>query len=80
MIHGGGTVASTAINNITVTCQDGVRPTAIVLDPSGRYAYVANFGSNTVSQYQISTTDGSLSCMTPATAPTGNAPCGIALR
>jgi len=39
---------------------------AVTVDPSGRYAYVANQGGNNVSQYAIGT-DGNLTAMTPAT-------------
>ena len=31
----------------------GVEPISVTLDPSGKHAYVANFGANTISQYTL---------------------------
>src|SRR5271156_5060179 len=38
----------------------GTGPSAIVIDPSGRYAYVSNSGSNNVSAFQIDQNSGRL--------------------
>jgi 6-phosphogluconolactonase len=43
----------------------GTAPASITVDHSGQYAYVANYGNNTVSQYNI--VAGALSPMIPAT-------------
>ena len=43
----------------------GTFPRSVTVDPSGRYAYVANFGSANVSQYTIGA-DGSLTAITAA--------------
>ncbi len=47
------------------TVGTGVTPRSITVDPTGSYAYVANFNDNTVSQYAIST-GGALVPMSPA--------------
>jgi 6-phosphogluconolactonase len=56
----------------------------MVADPLGRFAYVANLVSNasdlaTISMYTINPTTGVLTPTTPATAPTGFLPQGIAI-
>jgi YVTN family beta-propeller protein len=38
----------------TATVAAGTNPISVTVDPSGKYAYVANYGSNSVSQYTIS--------------------------
>jgi 6-phosphogluconolactonase (cycloisomerase 2 family) len=44
-------------------------PESITIDPSGKFAYVANFSGNTISGYAIDATTGSLAALaTPATA------------
>jgi YVTN family beta-propeller protein len=49
----------------TVTLVLGTDPASITVDPAGKYAYVANYGNNTISQYNI--VAGALSPMSPAT-------------
>jgi 6-phosphogluconolactonase len=56
----------------------------MVVDPLGRFAYVANLVSNvsglsTISMYTINSTTGVLTPTTPATVPTGWCPQGIAI-
>jgi 6-phosphogluconolactonase (cycloisomerase 2 family) len=56
----------------------------MVVDPLGRFAYVANLVSNasdlsTISMYTINSTTGVLTPTTPATVPTGWFPQGIAI-
>jgi 6-phosphogluconolactonase (cycloisomerase 2 family) len=56
----------------------------MVVDPLGRFAYVANLVSNasdlsTISMYTISPTTGLLTPTTPATVPTGGFPQEIAI-
>jgi DNA-binding beta-propeller fold protein YncE len=41
-------------------------PIGLVLSPSGKNAYVANFESNTISQYSIDTNNGQLATITGA--------------
>jgi 6-phosphogluconolactonase (cycloisomerase 2 family) len=38
----------------------GSSPSSIVIDPSGKFAYVTNFDSDNVSMYSIDITTGSL--------------------
>ena len=45
-------------------------PVSIAIDPSGKWAYVADGGSNTVSQYAVGA-DGTLSALTPFLVSTG---------
>lgn len=51
----------------------GSNPSSVTVDPSGRFAYVANSGSNDVSAYTINATNGALTAVTgsPFTAGTG---------
>jgi 6-phosphogluconolactonase len=56
----------------------------MVVDPAGRFAYVANLMSNasdeaTISMYTIDSSTGVLTPTTPATVPTGFFPQGIAI-
>lgn len=56
----------------------------MVVDPAGRFAYVANLMSNaadeaTISMYTIDSSSGVLIPTTPATVPTGYFPQGIAI-
>ncbi len=55
----------------------GMYPTSITVDPSGKYAYVTNFGGN-VAQYTIGT-GGTLSAMTPSTVAAGSEPTSVAV-
>ena len=41
----------------------GSEATSVTIEPTGRFAYVANFGANNISAYRIDTTSGAL---TPA--------------
>jgi YVTN family beta-propeller protein len=38
----------------------GQFPTSVAVHPSGKFVYVTNFGSNTVSMYSIDATTGAL--------------------
>ena len=56
----------------------------MVVDPAGRFAYVANLGSNvvdagTISMFTINSTTGVLTATTPATVATGFLPQGIGI-
>lgn len=60
--------------------QTETNPQSVTVDPSGRYAYVANNGSNTVSQYKIGT-DGALSpILSNATVGTDQYPVSVAVH
>jgi DNA-binding beta-propeller fold protein YncE len=54
----------------------GTAPSAATVDPSGHFAYVANWGDDTVSQFSIGS-GGQLTPLTPATVATGKAPVSI---
>ncbi len=58
----------TPMTTPTVTAELGAR--SVTVDPSGKYAYVANDGSTTVSEYTIAP-DGSLTPMTTPTVTAG---------
>ncbi|MDO8699263.1 MAG: beta-propeller fold lactonase family protein [Rhodoferax sp.] len=64
--NGGGTVATSNVSNVTITCRNGVHA-----------AYAANFASNTLSQYALSAANGSLAALAPATVQSGTNPLGI---
>jgi 6-phosphogluconolactonase (cycloisomerase 2 family) len=52
----GGTVAGCSGNNFLA----GTHPYSVTVDPSGKFAYVANYGSNDVSSYRINASTGAL--------------------
>ncbi|TFH32193.1 MAG: hypothetical protein E4H00_01910 [Myxococcales bacterium] len=49
---------------------------ALTVDPSGQFAYAANFNSANVFQYRIGA-DGTLSALTPATVAAGTGPVSV---
>jgi YVTN family beta-propeller protein len=69
-----GTGGLTLIGTIAA----GTDPSAVAVDPGGKFAYVANSGSNDVSMYTINATTGSLTSMGTITA--GLSPTSIAIR
>jgi DNA-binding beta-propeller fold protein YncE len=56
----------------------GVMPSAVILDPSGSFLYVANSGDDTLSQFSIGS-GGQLMPLAPATVPAGIEPVSIAV-
>ena len=78
-----GSVSIYAINAMTGalasigTIAAGTGPVSIVVDPSGKFAYVTNSGSNDVSMYPIDATTGALTSRRTITA--GTDPVSIAL-
>jgi len=54
----------------------GVAPHSVTVDPTGKFAYVANSGDNTVSQYGVGA-DGALTPMASATVVTGTYPSSV---
>ena len=54
----------------------GMNPASVTVDPKGPYAYVANFGDGTVSQYTIGT-GGALTAMATATVAAGTNPYSV---
>lgn len=71
-IDGAGVDSSTGMLTALGTVAVGDLPFSLAVDASGRFAYVANGGSEDVSIFQI---DGVTGALTPAgTAPTGMDP------
>jgi len=56
----------------------GTAPVAILEDPSATFLYVADKGSNQISQYKISTGTGALTPLSPTSVSTGTNPVWIA--
>jgi 6-phosphogluconolactonase (cycloisomerase 2 family) len=56
--------------NTQIAVPAGNGPTAIAVDPTGKFAYVVNRGDNTVEMYTIDPTSGSLTLNSSATNPT----------
>ena len=49
----------------------GTSPVSVTVDPSGKFAYVANYGSDNVSVYTINASTGALTAVgTPVAAGT----------
>jgi 6-phosphogluconolactonase (cycloisomerase 2 family) len=66
----------------TLTLPAGTEPTSVAIDPSRLFAYISDRGSNgnpqtTVTQCSIAAADGTLTLLTPPTAPAGTAPAAI---
>jgi 6-phosphogluconolactonase len=78
------TGALTALNPATIPTgvNNGFNAESMAMDPTGRFLYVANLGSNavdaaTVSMFTINPTSGMLTATSPAQVPTGFFPQGI---
>lgn len=81
-------VANTASNNLTVntvdnggvigatslTVPDSTGPIDLAVDPSGKFLYVANNGSNTVSVFNANITAANTTTALISTSPTGGGP------
>lgn len=62
--------ANGATAGTQTTIATGTHPYAITIDPTGNFAYVANYDSNTVSVYTVNQTTGALTAGTPVAAGT----------
>lgn len=74
----GGTLAPNAAQPTVSASFD---PSYLAVTPNGRYLYVGNSGTNTISQYAVNAS-GSLSALSPATVLTTNGqggPIGLAV-
>jgi 6-phosphogluconolactonase (cycloisomerase 2 family) len=60
----------------TGTVSAGSNPNSVTVDPSGQFAYVANYGGDNVSQYTIGA-DGSLAPIGTGTVSAGSAPSSV---
>jgi 6-phosphogluconolactonase (cycloisomerase 2 family) len=83
----GGTIAEGSVsafsldpNTCAITLMDtftaGTTPFSISIDPSGKYVYVANFGSNNVSAYSIDNT-GALTALAGSPFSSGLGPVSV---
>jgi len=72
----GGSGALTAMTPATVAAGKG--PTYLVVDPSGKCAFVGNVGSNNISMYTIAT--GKLTPNSPATVGPSTSPVWMAIK
>jgi len=57
----------------------GTQPRSVAVDPSGKFAYVTNSGSNNVSMYTISPVNGALTPIGVGTVPAGTSPVSVAV-
>ena len=55
-------------------------PVAMALDPSSKFLYVVDEGSNLLSQYRVSTETGVLTSISPGSIGTGTTPVWVAVR
>ena len=72
---GSGALSQIDANQVTPGVQDfpaGTTPASVTVDPTGRFAYVANSGSTSVSAYSIDAITGALTAGAPVF--TGNSP------
>jgi 6-phosphogluconolactonase (cycloisomerase 2 family) len=58
----------------------GTAPSSVSVDPSGRFAYVANSGSSNVSAYRINATTGALEAVTNSPFAAGLGPSSVAVH
>ena len=66
-----------ALTSITTAVAAGTSPQGVAVDPSGRFVYVSNRSSATVSMYSIDQSTGALTSITTAVAA-GSNPSGVA--
>ena len=57
----------------------GFAPFSVAVDPSGRFAYVANVNSGNVSGYTIDPSTGALTAITGSPFPAGAGPVSVAI-
>jgi 6-phosphogluconolactonase (cycloisomerase 2 family) len=57
----------------------GTQPRSVAVDPSGKFAYVTNSGSNNVSMYTINPINGALKPIGVGTVPAGTSPVSVAV-
>jgi DNA-binding beta-propeller fold protein YncE len=75
LAQGGG--ALTAITGSPFAAGDG--PSAVAVDPTGRFVYVANSSSGTISVFAITGSTGALSAVSGSPYAAGSLPSAIAL-
>jgi 6-phosphogluconolactonase (cycloisomerase 2 family) len=79
VIGAGGSANPGALTPLpTPTIAAGLKPFSVSVEPTGQYAYVANYGSASVSEYTIGT-GGQLSPVGAGTVATGSYPNGVTI-
>lgn len=80
----GGSVSAYAVNAtsgaltaVGSPVAAGTNPVSVAVDPSGKFAYVANLGSHSVSAFSINATTGALTPLGSPTFATGLSPTGV---
>jgi 6-phosphogluconolactonase len=58
----------------------GQFPLSLTIDPRGKYLYMANFGSNTISSYALDTSSGNLSATSAANGTAATGPTCVAIE
>jgi 6-phosphogluconolactonase (cycloisomerase 2 family) len=75
------TTANLGTTDISASIPNGPTITGVTVTVTADvYAYATNFTSNTVSQYQVSTTDGSLTPLATPTVATGQNPFSVSVE
>ena len=64
--------SSTGALTLVGTYATAGQPACLVVSPNGKFVYVTNYGSNTLSSFSVNTSTGALTPL--ATIPAGNAP------
>jgi|GEM_PF-372156 len=91
--YGNGGKIAGSVSQYTVSSKDGSlqpiaskpyaltgnNPFGVTIDPTGRYAYVTNFGAATISQFNVNS-DGSLSSMATPTVGAGAGPISLVIH
>ena len=75
-IGAGGALIAMTPPTVTTGSNPYSDPISVAVDPTGKYTYVANRGTNVVSQYAIGAS-GALTAMTPPTVATGFFPYSV---
>ncbi len=83
----GGNVSAYTINSTTGALSPisgspfaaGLGAVSVAVDPSGKFAFVANFGSNNVSAFTIDSTTGALSLISGSPFAAGSGPVSVAV-
>ncbi len=73
-----GSLSAMLTTTTTSSVTAGQLPASVTIGPAGKYAYVANSGDNTVSEYAVGS-DGGLTPLATPTVVTGTGPYGVTI-
>jgi Lactonase, 7-bladed beta-propeller len=73
-------VASSTLTPVGTPTSAGQLPVSMLVDPTNNFLYVAAQGTNQVFGFNINTTSGVLSPLSPASQPTGSLPVALAMH